>query len=283
VTSKRAQRRTRALERATVATTPAGAPAGALERWRLAEITELGAGLVVARVEGSAADHAAALRRFLDHPSTAGLVGFGRPQHHRARRVQVEEQAASGVTLGDGRPKACFLVAAEYALDHAHIPGLQLVHGLIRENGLAWMHAWCEIGDRALYDPTTSRFFDPASFYKVLEATPGCVYTPSEAAARVLAEQSPGPWEFGTMIAGLVQEWTARLQEQSPGLLEWVARMRATDPAFAASWERTAEANPFGIIRVHVLDHLERHPQWWRNHRPGVPWPHQLHPLGELR
>jgi hypothetical protein len=234
------------------------------------------AGLPVAVEE----ETAAAIAELLKRPDSRA-VGYGWTAYHRARQVDVPAELRRRVVVGAGKPNRCYQLAALYVLGHADQP-VTLAHGFVVEEGLPWSHGWVELPDDALYDPTTGRFFDRASFYEVLQATPLATYTAAEAVARMQATGTVGPWEecIGRQVE-LCLDWIGRLQQEHPELLEWVERMCLEDPAFDAAYMATCKS---GLIVLHVLHHLARHPRLWQGVEPGadVRWLKVLHPLGPL-
>jgi hypothetical protein len=251
VTSRTATRRRRELERRPVGAEP---------------VSFTGRPLAV---EEQAARELAAV---LGHPDASSQAGIGWTAYHRARRVDVPARLRRGVVVGAGQPLACYELAAGYVLAHASEPVI-LVHGVVVEDGgVATWHAWVELPDDALWDPTTGRFFSSSSFHQVLSAVAYCEHPPVEVALRTGATGEPGPWPDCKRRADkLAWLWLERLAATHPDLAAWIAGMRDQDPSFAAFWEQLVADNDLFVI--HVLSWLIRRPDLWQDHQPGTPWP----------
>jgi len=222
------------------------------------------------------------LARFLDSDAAGRSMGYLLPLHRHGARVQVPLGLRRGTVIGAGWPGQCYEVALGYLLRHFDVPGLRLVHGYVVEGDveqdLPWQHAWVELPDEAIYDPSTGEFFQLASFYQVLKATPLCTYTAEQALARYDAEGAAGPWpEFKALHKRGMGEHLARLLEAHPGLAAWLDEMRRADPVFAARLD-AAQASS-GVRAAQAVEYLAATGRW-RDHRPGQGWDGALHPLG---
>ncbi len=222
--------------------------------------------------------HARRLRRELDSGRADRDPALLPGLHRRGTEVAVPPELRRGTVVGAGWPGDCEQGAYAYLTRHAHVPGVRLAHGYATEAGLVWPHAWVEIGDETVYDPSLGRFFELPSFYGVLQAVPLVVYTASQALERAEATGTPGPWpECHALHASAMQARLEELLGDEPELAAWLDAMRSAEPAFAARIEKAKRTNQ--VLTVHVVEHLAATGRW-REHNPGGGWQGELHPLG---
>lgn len=218
--------------------------------------------------------------QLLEHPAAQTMAGIGARAYRHVRRAPAPAGVRPDFPVGAGMPKSCYELAAAFALDHADVAEITLVHGYVHEpedQPMPWCHAWCEVGADTLWDPSTGLYLVASDFYRVLDVVVAAVYTPAEAAANLAATGSAKQWPATLEAhARLIEEWGQGLERRCPELVDWVAEMLERDGCFSAEYGRLARANRINI--VHVLMDLERRPERWRNHRPGEPWPWKLHP-----
>jgi hypothetical protein len=160
-------------------------------------------------------------RRLLDRPYEPDLAGWGWPQYHHCRQVEVPARLRRGFTVGAGRVGECYETALGYVLDHADQP-VTLACGAVWELGLPWPHCWVEFDVQdAVMDPATGHFYDRGDFYRVLEPSAVVLYPPAEA-ARLLEDR-------GLALAPM---W-ARMDELATSCLE---ASRRPPRAWAGGW-----------------------------------------------
>lgn len=221
------------------------------------------------------------LERALEGSGDRNLIGWGWTAYRHARQVQVPAELRRDLVVGAGKPAWCFEVACAYVLHHADQP-VTLVHGWVFEEGYPFSHAWAELPGGVVYDPSSGRFYDQASYYQVLQPLPLAVYPADQVVARYQQTGQPGPWaEYNTAHDTLAEEWIGHIEAQHPGLEQWINAMLAADAAFAGVYRRLVLANALAALHIH--GHLARHPQRWQHHQPGRrPWPWPVHPLGDF-
>ncbi len=219
----------------------------------------------------------ASARRLLQRRPNDG--GGGLTAFYRAERAQVPAEWRRPPIVAI--PLYCYEVALDFLLRHADQP-VTLTHGVVWEpegpGGIAlpWNHAWVELEAddlAAVYDPATGLHYQRSSYYEVLAARPLVCYSAAQAEARLAATRWPGPWDEAepahqTLVAGCL----AQIHAAVPGLAAWVEGMVEADPQFKASYRQAVAYND--NLAVHVQARIAQHPEWWRQHHPGEPWPH---------
>lgn len=100
-------------------------------------------------------------------------------------------------------------------------------------------------------------------------------HAPEQAAARLLQEGHTGRWgEYQESHLRLADRLLANLWAQHSELAAWLNGMLQADPVFEAQCDRFTGRD--GMVMVRAIADLARHPDRWRDHRPGEPWPYEL-------
>jgi hypothetical protein len=122
----------------------------------------------------------------------------GRHLLESAQQVDVEPGWAARTWPRRRYPQQCYPRTAKYVLDHPHIDGLQLVHGVVSHppHFLPFDHAWVELPRDAVFDAVVQRFFTRVSYYAAMAAVVLDVYSAADT-QRLLAQHGhPGPWNL---------------------------------------------------------------------------------------
>ncbi len=127
---------------------------------------------------------------------TNGLRRVGRVLLASAERVAVEPGWASDTWPRRRYPQQCYPKTTKYVLDHPHINGMRLVHGVISHapHFVPLDHAWVELPGNVVFDGVVQAFFARGSYYAVMAAMPLDTYTGPETRRMVAAHGHPGPW-----------------------------------------------------------------------------------------
>jgi hypothetical protein len=127
---------------------------------------------------------------------TDGLRRVGRQLLASAERVAVQPGWASHTWPYRRYPQQCYPRTTKYVLDHPHINGMQLVHGVISHppHFVPLEHAWVELPGNVVFDGVVQAFFEQGSYYAVMAAVPLDRYSGPETRRLVAAHRHPGPW-----------------------------------------------------------------------------------------
>lgn len=209
-------------------------------------------------------------------PFSAGQLAY-----RLAARVDVPEVFRVGVA--PPRAGYCYEQGLDYALRLAGY-GVVLVHGLVHERaaGVDWPldHCWVEHPvEQVIFDPSSSKHYEPASYYEVMAALPLRKYTPGEVAERLAGTGWRGPWADSIVVHRAVcRAAIEAVEEAAPGLHEWVRAMLHVDPVFRAQVADQLRPGTLALVRVYLFLAADGR---WRDHEPGRrPWPWPVHPVG---
>src|SRR5918911_2006894 len=114
---------------------------------------------------------------------TDGFQRVGRPLLESAERAQVRPEWARRTWPRRRYPQQCYRMTAKYVVEHPHIDGLQLVHGVASHapHFVPFDHAWVELPGGVVFDGVVQTFFKRSSYYAVMAAVPLDVYSGPEA------------------------------------------------------------------------------------------------------
>lgn len=218
------------------------------------------------------------LAEVLSQPDAELQRGWGWPQWHHAKRAEVGAELRRGVFELGPLPRWCHEAAGMFAVQHRDRGDVVVIHGAVVERGAPFWHSWCVIGGDTVYDPTTGEFFQRESWDEVLHTMTVCEHDAGEVTVRVAETGSLGPWEgCRRRHAAALNGWLDQLAREHPELDRWVTAMCDREPAFAVAWEELQ--GPEGLGVLDALAWLADHPQTWRDHPVGRPWPY----LGDLQ
>jgi hypothetical protein len=137
----------------------------------------------------------------VDYPRTGDILNDGSPRYDGERRTEAHPPIPD--RLGD-----CYLNAGQIIMDD----DATLIHGVITSDQYGDVaHAWVELDDGYIYEPSTDAVYHPEDFEKIHAPVELKRYEGEEARIEMISNEHWGPWDMAS------QHWYEVYHDERPG------------------------------------------------------------------
>jgi hypothetical protein len=127
---------------------------------------------------------------------SAAFLRVGQELLDRAEQVQVVPAWSRRTWPRRHYPQQCYPRTVKYIRQHADIPDMRLVHGVISHSGggVPLDHAWVELPGGIVFDAVVQAFFTRGSYHRVMSALRLNSYSVAQTERLLATQGHAGPW-----------------------------------------------------------------------------------------